>query len=193
MPEFSTNWMRELGAWRRHLKPFVGRAARALEIGSFEGRSAIWLLENVLTHPASTITCVDPFQSDRASYRRFLANTQPLRQPASTKCLHIRKTSREFFCSYFDEAWSIVYVDGSHVAFDVLLDLLQSWERLKPGGILIVDDLVWDGYNGTGRHADGPRRAWGAFLSVLAPDSFTILHERAVGFVRKKQATVVGI
>ena len=30
-----------------------------LEIGSFEGRSTIWFLENLLKNPKSTITCVD--------------------------------------------------------------------------------------------------------------------------------------
>lgn len=31
-----------------------------LEIGSFEGRSAVWFLENVLTHPSAQLVCVDP-------------------------------------------------------------------------------------------------------------------------------------
>ena len=34
-----------------------------LEIGSFEGRSTIWFLENLLKNPKSTITCVDPWTS----------------------------------------------------------------------------------------------------------------------------------
>src|SRR5574343_585970 len=32
-----------------------------LEIGSFEGRSAIWFLENMLLNEKSTITCIDPW------------------------------------------------------------------------------------------------------------------------------------
>lgn len=32
-----------------------------LEIGSFEGRSTGWLLENVLTHDSSKIICIDTF------------------------------------------------------------------------------------------------------------------------------------
>lgn len=32
-----------------------------LEIGSYEGRSAVWFLENILTHPTARIVCVDLF------------------------------------------------------------------------------------------------------------------------------------
>ena len=34
-----------------------------LEIGSFEGRSTIWFLENLLKNSKSTITCIDPWTS----------------------------------------------------------------------------------------------------------------------------------
>ena len=32
-----------------------------IEIGSLEGRSAIWLLDNIPTGPGCSITCVDGF------------------------------------------------------------------------------------------------------------------------------------
>ena len=32
-----------------------------LEIGSFEGKSTIWFLDNILNNENSTITCVDPW------------------------------------------------------------------------------------------------------------------------------------
>ena len=35
---------------------------RALEIGTFEGRSAVWMLGHVLTHDTSRIVCVDTFE-----------------------------------------------------------------------------------------------------------------------------------
>ena len=35
--------------WSRLLAPLVGRPIRALEVGVFEGRSAVWLLDHVLT------------------------------------------------------------------------------------------------------------------------------------------------
>jgi hypothetical protein len=39
----------------------AGRPVNFLELGSYEGRSTVWMLESLLTHPQSHITCVDPF------------------------------------------------------------------------------------------------------------------------------------
>ena len=44
--------------WNRLLEPLKGQPdLRFLEIGSFEGRSACWLLRNILTHETSMLTC----------------------------------------------------------------------------------------------------------------------------------------
>jgi len=32
-----------------------------LEVGVFEGRALLWLLENILTHPTARATCIDLF------------------------------------------------------------------------------------------------------------------------------------
>ena len=48
-----------------------------LEIGSFEGKSTIWFLENILQNPNSTITCIDPWTSysqDSKSFESYLKN-----------------------------------------------------------------------------------------------------------------------
>src|SRR5690349_6873094 len=46
--------------WEIDLARLAGQPdLRFLEIGSFEGHSACWLLEHVLTHDTSTLTCVD--------------------------------------------------------------------------------------------------------------------------------------
>jgi predicted O-methyltransferase YrrM len=51
------NWQ----SWLGHLagKPHV----RFLEVGSYEGRSAVWLLDNVLTHETASLVCLDIFDS----------------------------------------------------------------------------------------------------------------------------------
>ena len=38
-----------------------------------EGRSAVWIVQNLLSHPDATLTCVDPWPSTDAE-RRFDAN-----------------------------------------------------------------------------------------------------------------------
>jgi hypothetical protein len=52
--------------WTKILSRYAGQPGiQALEIGSLEGRSACWLLENILTHPTARLTAIDlfiPFQ-----------------------------------------------------------------------------------------------------------------------------------
>lgn len=56
--EFTQDWfsMRH-PHWPKYADPKP--ELNVLEIGSYEGRSAVWMLENLLTHHDSTITCVD--------------------------------------------------------------------------------------------------------------------------------------
>ena len=58
---FSEDWVTENTTnWSRILRSFKGKTdVHALGVGSFEGRSALWFLENILTHPTDSITFVD--------------------------------------------------------------------------------------------------------------------------------------
>ena len=45
--------------WSRWLAEFKDKPCHALEIGSYLGESAVWFAENILTHPESTLLCLD--------------------------------------------------------------------------------------------------------------------------------------
>ena len=62
MPTFTVGWGGAGELWSEIFKEFKDQEVFGLEIGSFEGRSAIWLLENILTHSNSHLTCVDTFE-----------------------------------------------------------------------------------------------------------------------------------
>src|SRR6476660_10129377 len=49
----------KISAWTKLLSEFKGKPGiNYLEIGTFEGRSALWMLENILTHPTATLTMI---------------------------------------------------------------------------------------------------------------------------------------
>lgn len=61
---YTADWVRQrTDLWAKYLHPWQGSAnVQMLEIGSFEGRSAVWFLQNVLTAPTATLTCIDLFR-----------------------------------------------------------------------------------------------------------------------------------
>lgn len=72
--EFTSDWHSpHEPLWYEHLGPLDGRPVRCLEIGSHEGRSALWIVQHLLSHPDSTLTCIDPWPN-RDAERRFDAN-----------------------------------------------------------------------------------------------------------------------
>jgi len=157
--------------WKRWLGHLSGKPGiRHLEVGSYEGNSAIWMLENILTDPTARITCVDTFKggeglpesSENALLDRFLKNTEPWTEKIVVLEGESSSQLRDIRLEYqFDSA----YIDGSHVAANVLTDCVLVWMLLKPGAILILDDYEWPiDPNPDNR----PKPAINAFLSVFA-------------------------
>ncbi len=144
-PEFTTDWFsHNIRVWDDVLGPFKGKPElRYLQVGVFEGRSLLWVLENVLTHPTSELTGIDIEISPT-----LLANLENSGQADRVTILHgpsqveLRKLPTESF--------DIIYIDGSHTPDDVLADAVLSWELLKTGGLVIFDDYKWDGSYYTG-------------------------------------------
>ncbi|RNF84389.1 class I SAM-dependent methyltransferase [Montanilutibacter psychrotolerans] len=141
--QYSENWFEHnIPHWEQWLADLRGRqGARALEIGSFEGRSTLWLCENILTADDSRIDCIDLFRADPVYgdyVQRFRANT----------AAH-RARIREFAGPSFEMLrrvegpYDIVYVDGWHSAFGALADGVMTWPLLKVGGVMIFDDYLW--------------------------------------------------
>jgi predicted O-methyltransferase YrrM len=71
---FSINWFTvNIPSWKKNLSRFKKKSGVSyLEIGVYEGRSLIWILENILTHDASKATAIDIFRRDLED--RFIAN-----------------------------------------------------------------------------------------------------------------------
>jgi hypothetical protein len=78
-----------------------------------------------------------------------------------------------------------IYIDGSHVAKDVLVDAVLSWDLLKVGSIIIFDDYQWRVklWNPWAR----PQIAIDAFLQVFEP--YVELRHKEYQVVVKKKKT----
>lgn len=157
-----------------------------LEIGSFEGRSACWLLQNILTHDSSRITCVDLFEqgSSQGVYETTgldsnLMSTEDrfdynIRQTgASHRVEKLKGNSHELLRSLSRSQYNFIYIDGSHVAKDVLEDAVLAWPLLKTRGVLTFDDYEWRDEPDPLRC---PQMGIDAFLRVYEGD-YRIIHK----------------
>ncbi len=168
--------------WSKHLAEFVGKPnIHALEIGSYEGRSALWFLAKVLTDDASTITCLDLFEEDFDS--TFDHNVKA--SGKGHKLIKLKGDSK-FVLRTLNDKFDFVYIDGSHVAKDVLVDAVLVWDNLKPGGIIIFDDYGLRRSPAENQSpALVPRPAIDAFLNVFR-HYIDVLHQDYQVIVKKK-------
>lgn len=170
---FTYDWASQhTGAWRRELAHLAGQpAVRGLEVGCFEGQSACWWLENVLTHPTSALTCVDQFGTPMGSvYLRHYERHFDHNVAASGAGHRVTKLiglSQVVLRTLPPSSFHFAYVDASHRVGDVLQDAVLVWGLLQPGGIAIFDDydLIEDA--ALGLQARAPRLALDPFVAIL--------------------------
>lgn len=142
--EFSPGWSEYANFISNALKldetvlKLLPNVVRALEIGSFEGRSAAWMLTHFLTHPESTLTCVDPLPT--AIYERFMRNMERI---SPRKPELIRQKSKDALPKLKGK-YDFIYIDGDHSALGVLTDAVLAWPLLAPHGVMVFDDYACD-------------------------------------------------
>ena len=143
------------------------RPVRALEIGSFEGLSSCFLLKQL---PHADLTCVDTWAgSDEHAGMSHISSIEAAfdRHVGPWKERVTKRKGYSYQClAAFrpDEKFDFIYVDGSHHADDVVVDAIRSFEHLKVGGVMVLDDYLWHYYP---RDAENPARAINGFLRLI--------------------------
>ncbi len=170
----STDWAsKSFPVWASLLAARRNEALDVLEIGSWEGRSAIFFLR-YLTR--CCITCVDtfaggpeyafvpewanalPFIEDRfdSNLAEFGERVEKIK---AMSCRGLARLMTEGRC--FD----LVYIDGSHHSADVQSDAMLSWPMVRDRGIVIFDDYEWEFLP---HKTDRPKLGVDTFLMVHA-------------------------
>jgi len=147
--EYSVDWISatRVPKWRKHLVPrFAGKPVAAIEIGVFEGRASVWLLQNVLTHSKSTLVGIDPYvYKSRQEIETPKLDTaaeyakKNLAQFGRRATLRIER-SEVVLPTLPARSFDLIRVDGEHTLSSTLSDMFLAWRLLKRGGVLIVDD-----------------------------------------------------
>lgn len=160
--------------WQELLVPkYAGKPIAALEMGSGEGLSTTWLLDNVLTHAKARVYCVDQFDVKHPCNPKtklgatFLHNTKMFRD----KVTMLNGTVRQQLTrpDVLETTFDLIYLDSAYMGGDamrVLEAAVLAWPLLKPGGIFVFDD-----YTDSKEHDDScPKPAIVSFMNAYARD-----------------------
>jgi predicted O-methyltransferase YrrM len=178
---FSADWTTwHFANWAEFLRPLRSMPVRVLEIGSWEGRSALFFLHYF---SRSQVVCVDTFggnieharnphfaalvgDTERrfdANVAAFAARVEKIKGPSAEVLPQLGIAARRF---------DVVYVDGSHRAADVYSDGTLAWPMLARNGILIFDDYEFDEIE---QESERPKPGIDAFLRAFE-GQYRLLH-----------------
>ncbi len=198
--EFSNDWFDCCArpVWREFIPRL--RPKRVLEVGSYEGASACFLIDTVCAFQPLELHCVDHWRGsaehagiDMSAVRqRFRANIEIAGKNAKNPLsLYVHDMRSDIALprlltrlgpNYFD----MVYVDGSHEAPDVLLDALLGFKLLRCGGALVFDDYNWQAEQPAERDLlSVPRPAIDAFVNLYTRKLDLLNSPLSQLFVRK--------
>jgi len=181
-PTFTKDWFTDNLEHFRFCAKVVLSHDSALEIGCFEGRATLWLLETF-----GHVDAIDTFTGggehsgvDMAKVReRFIENT---RHAGESLALHEGRSDDVLVNLLgLGRRYDFIYVDGSHASRDVIIDACLGWRMLAKGGVMLFDDYLW---SRGATEMDNPRPAIDFFLSTHC-DELDVLYRGWQVSVRK--------
>jgi Methyltransferase domain len=179
--DYAVDWFtNNVPTWQRLLLPrLAGRPIAVMEVGSYEGLSAAWMLDHMLTHARARLLCVDAFPEEphdawfrgrrvrnEGVFARFAGNV--LRRSDGSKVRALRGADCAALLKQPDvqrQRFDLVYIDPVGHSADLLEKAVLCFPLLKPGGIMVLDD-----YTHSKEHDSScPRIGADAFLNAYAP------------------------
>lgn len=149
---FTQDWFHWAPEVWKHLVPMLPGRKDFLEIGSFEGRSTVWIVENMM-EDGGHIDCIDTWEGGEEHGEedmgevevRFVENMEKATHGIPKDYEQWKGTSTEMlgYMVHNCHTYDFIYIDGSHIARDVLTDACMAWPLLKPKGIMVFDDYMW--------------------------------------------------
>jgi predicted O-methyltransferase YrrM len=192
--KFTEDWFSEnnpekvVRQFDEFLSEFKDKTSTFLEIGSFEGMSTIWMLENILTNKESRLFCIDAWAEWTGdAFVRFVENIN--KTGLKDKVRIVKGDSSEELRIFPKEYFDFIYVDGDHDEKAVIKDAIGSFRVLKRGGIIAFDDYLlgirYPNSPGSKAMNGSTKKAIDYFLDVFQ-DELEIIHKDYQVWIRKK-------
>ena len=192
--KFTEDWFSEnnpekvVRQFDEFLSEFKDKPSTFLEIGSFEGMSTIWMLENILTNKESKLFCIDAWAEWTGdAFVRFVENIN--KTGLKDKVNIIKGDSSKTLGWLPDSHFDFIYVDGNHDEKAVIQDAILSFRTLKHGGIMAFDDYLlgirYPNSPGSKAMNGSTKKAIDYFLDIFQ-DELEIIHKDYQVWIRKK-------
>ena len=190
--QYTKDWFGWAPRVWEQLIPHLPARKHFLEIGAFEGRSAVWTVEKMM-EDGGEIYCIDTWEGG-AEHTLEDMNGAEIRFDQNMELITGNYMERKVNkCKGLSTTWlpaiaqekllfDFIYIDGSHLAKDVLTDACMSWPLLKKNGFMVFDDYMWKppGFSINQR----PKSAVDAFVNMFE-DDLAIAHSGYQLIVRK--------
>lgn len=141
-------WLAPREAWELHeaarrAAATSGEGARAVEIGSWRGRSTVTIALGLRAGGGGRLTSIDPHEL--ADERH--AEVQRHLEEAGVRALVdvVRAFSHDARPQVPDGAADLLFIDGDHAYASVREDLDDWASAVRPGGVIAFNDPLWPG------------------------------------------------
>jgi hypothetical protein len=105
---------------------------------------------NIINHPESTLTCVDPFLNiDDNDHEEFLKNSNVEKNfdynisiCNNQEKIEVKKITSDEFFQKNTKFFNFIYIDGCHIGEFIKRDMENSFKFLEINGIMWMDDYL---------------------------------------------------
>ena len=162
------NFTYRIPLWKPLIEELIDReGVNILEIGSYQGMSSCWLLDNVLTKPSSKLVCIEP---------KIATTLQDNLAKTGTKdraTLLIGKT-HQHLASLTPETFDLISIqDQCKLVEHAYKNGQLTWKLLKTGGLIIFNDYGW---RNPSNPKQNPKQGIDKFLDSLAGNQWKLVN-----------------
>ena len=154
---FTQNWSKALKKSLNILYPIKPTITTlCAEIGCFEGRGTLLILDKLCLNDNSKIYCIDHWRDEyvynksclnfyddkfKGQFDRFLHNTHKY----TDKIIMLRGLSDDMWDKIQDKdvMLDFIYIDGDHSPESIYKDGVNAFKRAKNGGIILFNNYTW--------------------------------------------------
>lgn len=175
--EFTNNWFTPHKETWNHIVPQYDPRI-IVEVGSYEGQSACFLIQLLGNLHPLEIYCIDTWLGGQEHARIDMAVVEDRFERNIGECVASVahnvsvtkvKSASDYALAHFlaqgkANQIDMIYIDGSHEAPDVLVDAVLGFKLLRVGGLMVFDDYLW-GQGPTSDPITNPKLAIDGFLN----------------------------